>query len=244
VFNFPSQAQPRMSAESDDDYIDIEDDDYIDDDDDDDDDIDVDDMANLDESIDCSNVLLADHLSPTVRHLEGPTAGASVRVTPTNSPTKCSTKSEKNCATNSPTNCATNSPTNCATNSSTNCATNLSTNCSTSAQGDPAEAIFCHLCDARFRVAHELHEHANYEHCDAVSRTWHLCSKCLWFYPSKRSLRCHECDEKKIFDSDEVTAMSSWDRCYDLGNFSPKNWQKIGKNGVFDSKTNLNYAKI
>ena len=56
------------------------------------------------------------------------------------------------------------------------------------------KSVICHFCQICFEKSHDFYHHANLKHREAISKTWRLCQKCLWHFPTKKSLSNHGCD--------------------------------------------------
>jgi hypothetical protein len=63
-----------------------------------------------------------------------------------------------------------------------------------------SEMISCQICHEDFSSKRDFYHHSNSSHRDTISKTWHLCQDCIWFYPSKKSWRDHGCRMAKPLD--------------------------------------------
>jgi len=55
-------------------------------------------------------------------------------------------------------------------------------------------SVICHYCQICFEKSHDFYHHANLKHRFHLEKTWRLCQKCLWYFPTKKSLNNHGCD--------------------------------------------------
>ena len=50
----------------------------------------------------------------------------------------------------------------------------------------------CHLCSKSFTRASEVYVHANKNHLEIISQTWHECPECNRFFPTELALKNHQ----------------------------------------------------
>ena len=55
------------------------------------------------------------------------------------------------------------------------------------------DPIVCQLCNQSFSSRHDFYRHSNAEHREKIEKNWQRCLHCLWFFPSKKSVRDHGC---------------------------------------------------
>ena len=58
------------------------------------------------------------------------------------------------------------------------------------------DSIMCHMCLTHFQSRHDYYHHANLKHRETISKTWHHCKSCLWFFPARKSLHNHGCESE------------------------------------------------
>jgi len=58
------------------------------------------------------------------------------------------------------------------------------------------DAIMCYMCMTHFQTQNDYYHHANLKHREAISKKWHHCDTCLWFFPARKSLANHGCQSQ------------------------------------------------
>lgn len=94
--------------------------------------------------------------------------------------------------------------------------------------------ITCSICLAKFDDPQVFFHHSNLNHREMISKSWHHCTSCLWFFPSKKSLSNHGCENRPNLVKCQFCPVASFDsaKCHDYVVHANKcHFELLGKSG-------------